>query len=324
MAISRPFAAYVRASLLLMALGLLSACATARPNFPIVAASVSAPAPGEGGRVVIGAPYVVDGVRYVPREQWDYDEVGVISWYGDDFHLQKTANGERFDRDAVSGAHPTLPLPSIVDVTNLDNGRSLRVRVNERGPFRNDRIMDVSHEAARELGFAKTGLARARVQYVGPGAVWHASGRQVAQSHPKSRRTDKPAPEPVTHLVQSGGAPLMTAALVQPPRTVRLDAQTPPVLLAAAAVTRPVPPKAAPPPGAYRVQAASFSNPENARRAVGLLRAAGPAAVEAIDREGVTLYRVLLAGPATAAQADALRARVAVAGFADARVIRTF
>ncbi|HEY8617946.1 septal ring lytic transglycosylase RlpA family protein [Phenylobacterium sp.] len=328
MAVSDAWGARFRAVVVLAAALALTACATARPRFPVVAATVTAATPGEGGAYVIGKPYEVEGVRYVPREQWDLDEVGVISWYGDDFHLKKTANGERFDRDAVSGAHPTLPLPSIVDVTNLDNGRTLRVRVNERGPFVKSRIMDVSREAARQLGFDRAGVARARVQYVGPGMVWHASGRHIAQSHPKSRRTDRPAPEPLTLLTERVDPPVATARLTRPPARLQLQTEPAPVLLAEAPAAAPL---AARPAAAtvaasapYRVQAGSFANPDNARRAVSLLKTAGPAAIEQVDRDGVTLYRVLVAGPSDAAKADALRARVAEAGFADARVIRTF
>ncbi|MEM9705610.1 MAG: septal ring lytic transglycosylase RlpA family protein [Pseudomonadota bacterium] len=114
----------------------------------------------------VGGPYRVNGRLYVPQEDRNYDRIGMASWYGKDFHGKRTANGEIFDRRRVSAAHTTLPLPSIVRVDNLDNGRSIRVRVNDRGPFVGNRIIDLSEAAARKLGFRAQGLARVRVRYI--------------------------------------------------------------------------------------------------------------------------------------------------------------
>ncbi len=119
-------------------------------------------------RQKIGRPYQINGVWYVPARQDNYHETGVASWYGAKFHGRATANGEVFDMNAISAAHTTLPLPSMVRVTNLENGESLVVRVNDRGPFVNGRIIDLSRAAARELGFEKAGTARVRVRYLGP------------------------------------------------------------------------------------------------------------------------------------------------------------
>jgi rare lipoprotein A (peptidoglycan hydrolase) len=121
-----------------------------------------------GGRYTVGAPYRVAGRLYVPADQPSYDEVGVASWYGEAFDGRATANGERFDMYSASAAHTTLPLPSIVEVTNLENGRSIRVRLNDRGPFKAGRIIDLSKAAARRLGYVEKGLARVRVRYIGP------------------------------------------------------------------------------------------------------------------------------------------------------------
>ncbi len=115
----------------------------------------------------IGAPYKVNGLWYIPAAQTDYDETGVASWYGPQFHGKKTANGEIFDMNEVSIAHPTLPIPCLVEVTNLDNGRSIIARVNDRGPFANDRLIDVSAKAADLLGFKAKGTANVRVKYIG-------------------------------------------------------------------------------------------------------------------------------------------------------------
>lgn len=116
----------------------------------------------------VGKPYQVAGRWYEPKEDPDYDRQGVASWYGRRFHGRRTANGEFFDRAALSAAHPTLPLPSYVRVTNLENERSVVVRVNDRGPFSRNRLIDVSEQTADLLGFKRAGMAPVRVQYVAP------------------------------------------------------------------------------------------------------------------------------------------------------------
>lgn len=126
------------------------------------------PVPKGGGTYKIGAPYKVSGVWYIPREDRNYDRTGVASWYGADFHGRKTANGEIFDMSALTAAHPTLPLPSYAYVTNLENGRILLVRINDRGPYANNRIIDLSRQTASLLGFAGQGLVRVSVRYAGP------------------------------------------------------------------------------------------------------------------------------------------------------------
>lgn len=120
------------------------------------------------GTYKLGNPYTVAGRTYVPRNDPNYDRTGTASWYGDDFHGRLTANGEVFDMNRLTAAHPTLPLPSLVRVTNVENGRSLVVRVNDRGPFLHNRIIDLSRASAKTLGFQHQGTARVRVQYVGP------------------------------------------------------------------------------------------------------------------------------------------------------------
>lgn len=115
----------------------------------------------------IGSPYQVNGIWYIPAFEGEYDEIGIASWYGDDFNGKPTANGEIFDMDEVSIAHPTLPIPSLVEVINLENGRSIIARVNDRGPFVDGRIIDVSKKAAQLLGFKDKGKAKVRVKYIG-------------------------------------------------------------------------------------------------------------------------------------------------------------
>ena len=125
------------------------------------------PVPKGGGRYQIGKAYQVAGKWYEPKEDRRYDRVGVASWYGSDFHGRLTANGEVFDRTALMAAHPTMPLPSYVRVTNLGNNSSVVVRVNDRGPYSRTRLIDVSEATADLLGFKRNGMAVVRVQYVG-------------------------------------------------------------------------------------------------------------------------------------------------------------
>src|SRR4051794_37158926 len=118
------------------------------------------------GYYKVGSPYQVNGVWYSPRVDYNYDDTGTASWYGEAFNGKSTANGETFDLTQVSAAHKTLQLPSVVEVTNLQNGRALKVRVNDRGPFAGDRIIDLSRRAAQLLGFERTGTAPVRVKIV--------------------------------------------------------------------------------------------------------------------------------------------------------------
>ena len=124
--------------------------------------------PRGGGHRIVGKPYSVAGRTYIPRDNPRYSKVGLASWYGSAFHGRLTANGEIYDVNGLTAAHPTLPLPSYVRVTNLENGRSLVVRVNDRGPFASNRLIDVSSRAADMLGFKRKGTAKVQVDYVGP------------------------------------------------------------------------------------------------------------------------------------------------------------
>ena len=125
------------------------------------------PVPKGGGQYLVGHPYMVAGHAYYPREMESYSAVGMASWYGAAFHGRRTANGEIYDMASITAAHPTMPLPSYARVTNLDNGYSVIVRVNDRGPFHGGRVMDVSSRAADVLGFKGIGTARIKVEYVG-------------------------------------------------------------------------------------------------------------------------------------------------------------
>jgi rare lipoprotein A len=152
------------------------------------------PVPKGGGGYHIGAPYTVAGQTYYPEDNPRYQATGLASWYGDDFHGRLTANREVFDHNAVSAAHPTMPLPSYARVTNLSNGRSLVVRVNDRGPYHGNRIIDVSSRAADLLGFRSSGTAWVKVEYVGRAPLEGSDDRILAAT----LRQDEPAPAPGT------------------------------------------------------------------------------------------------------------------------------
>lgn len=183
-----------------------------------------APVPKGGGAQKLGAPYKMCGRWYVPRHEPGYDAAGIGSWYGEDFHGRRTANGEIYDMHALSAAHPTLPLPSYAWVTNQQNGRTILVRVNDRGPYAHDRVIDLSRAAARELGYETQGTGQVRVRYAGPApldgndarerqvlasAPWRTSGPRLAANAPmpapawERQRPEvaRPAPRPVQAAV---------------------------------------------------------------------------------------------------------------------------
>ena len=242
------------------------------------------------GRYKVGNPYQVDGRWYVPAEQPDYDEVGMASWYGDAFHAKATANGELFDMTAMTAAHKTLPLPSIVEVTHLGNGRRIRVRVNDRGPFVDGRIIDLSRAAAGELGFAGQGLARVRVRYIGPAPLGRPSdGLMIAgvTAPPKAAPTVRAASEPI---------------LARSPEPDPLIGGS-----------------------SFEVAVGAFSDQAAAQRLVdrlsGPLSGSGQVRLVPVERAGATLYRVAITAIADEAQAFAVRQQLSILGLLDARVI---
>lgn len=312
----------------------LAACATAPTlsnRLPGKVAHGGAPS-GEGGRYKLGAPYQVGGIWYVPREDPNYDQVGTASWYGDAFQARPTANGETFDMNRVSAAHATLPMPSMVEVTNLDNGKKLKVRVNDRGPFVGGRVIDLSLEAARQLGFDRQGLANVRVRYVGPARLEggpDAGLRFAANGMPVAALPTRPIP--YARLASVSAAPAAPAYAPAPSASASMAPATLPPADAPIA-SAPIPPATRPevtaaitmPSNLYRVQAGAFSDAANAQRAVGVLAQAGPAVVEPTTKGKVTVYRVMLQSTADEGEAAMLRDRVVAYGFADARVVRPF
>jgi rare lipoprotein A len=193
-----------------------------------LAACSSSPEPGPAGIYKLGNPYRINGRWYYPEYDPNYDRVGTASWYGEPFHGRQTANGEIFDRDMVTAAHPTLPLPSLVRVVNLQNRRELVVRVNDRGPFVGDRLIDLSQEAARQLGFEGQGLAPVRVQFVS------LADAQGAPPRPIVRQVRAPLPaspsEPQMQLAastapQCHGPFIQVGAFAEPARAHRVMAE---------------------------------------------------------------------------------------------------
>jgi rare lipoprotein A len=173
------------------------------------------PVPKGGGVYRVGKPYVVGGQTYTPEENRRYRGEGLASWYGDDFHGRLTANGEIYDMEAISAAHPTMPMPSYARVTNISSGKSLIVRVNDRGPYHANREIDVSAKAAELLGFKRSGTARVRVEYVGAAPIEGTDDRQLLAT----LREGAPAPAPASVMVASnrflpnfGRAPAISGA----------------------------------------------------------------------------------------------------------------
>jgi rare lipoprotein A len=170
----------------LTASGLLLAACGSHPPAPSAYSPATPAVAHSQGNYKIGRPYQIDGVWYSPREDWSYDETGIASWYGEQFHGRNTADGEIFDLNSLTAAHRTLPMPVVVRVTNLDNGRSIKLRVNDRGPYARGRIIDVSRRAAQLLGFEGQGTAKVRVQIDVPDSmvVAAAAGRSGSQPPP--------------------------------------------------------------------------------------------------------------------------------------------
>ncbi|WP_184719530.1 septal ring lytic transglycosylase RlpA family protein [Caulobacter sp.] len=278
---------------------------------------------GRDGKPLRGTakPYQINGVWYYPKEDPNYNVVGIGSWYGDQFHNRRTANGEVFDMNRPSAAHKTLPLPSLVEVTNLDNGRKMILRVNDRGPFVGDRVIDLSKAAADELGYKQKGVARVRVKYVGP-APKNAfdAPRQYARA-----TASPPPPPPVRNAARSFDDIQEPTQRVQVlPSRPEPDWASPnaPIQQSAPPINPPDRVFASAGKSAYRVQAGSFSSRENAEKAVRQLSGSGQAMIDTIERASGTLYRVTVSAGQTEGEAWNLRQRVEALGYQGATVLR--
>src|SRR5581483_7168810 len=166
-----------------------------------------------GGHYKVGRPYNINGRTYYPADEPNYRAEGIASWYGPDFHGRRTANGETYDMYGYSAAHPTLPLPSYARVTNLRNGKSMIVRVNNRGPFVHDRLIDLSIGTAKALDFYGHGLARVRVEYVGRAPIEGSDDRMLLAT----LREGSPAPAPSAVMVASAKPFLPATGTPLPP-----------------------------------------------------------------------------------------------------------
>jgi rare lipoprotein A len=286
------------------------------------------------GAYKVGNPYKIDGVTYTPQETFTLVETGVASWYGPGFHGKSTANGERYDQSDRTAAHRTLQMPSVVRVTNLENGQSTVVRINDRGPFARNRIIDLSRTAAQEIDMIGRGTARVRVEQLqaeslavkevaisggGPAEQYDA----LAQLASGRRGTTMPAQTQVMAAVQPAASP--------PPAQVQAGWPTSPRQSAVPAVAAagnggptiaslssgPVVSAA----GGFYVQVGAFSTAENAERRRGDVRSYGSSEISQASAGGREVYRVRL-GPYTTMEAAGIVAdRLKRSGYGDARVV---
>jgi rare lipoprotein A len=266
-----------------------------------LAACGATPKPDGRSSYKVGGTYVIAGQVYTPGEDLRYNESGMASWYGPGFHGRRTANGEAYDQHAMTAAHRTLPMPSVVRVTNLSNGNTVILRVNDRGPFAHNRIIDVSRAAAERLDMVKSGVASVRVEILPD----------------ESRR--------VKEIAQNGGGVAEQMAAMRDassaPRAAVAAAPPPPppqtVVARPAAAPAPVTPAA---PG-YFVQAGAFSSIDGAERVRANLARFGDSAISQTSFGPTNLYRVRLGPFASADAAQSTMGRVQQAGYRDARVV---
>lgn len=288
----------------------------------------------EGAELVIGAPYQIDGVTYRPEESYSLDQTGIAAWYGEERRGQRTANGETFDPDRLTAAHQTLQLPAIVRVTNLENGRSIVVRVNDRGPWRNDRVIDLSRRAAELLGFREQGAARVRVQVLG----------DESRGLSRALRSSREGPVVPLAVATAPRASVASESLAPPPGArsaagrsafapgtsgAEQAARATELAMAAPAPVRTVPSRLPErveqghaQPSALFIQAGAFAAPANAARMSARLRRFGDARVEPVASEtGRTLWRVRIGPYAGNAEAEAMLRRVHAGRIGEARIV---
>jgi rare lipoprotein A len=259
--------------------------------------------PMGGGRRHLGKPYQVAGRWFSPREQPSYDKSGVASWYGEAFHRRQTSNGEFFDMNQLTAAHATLPLPSYAKVTNLETGASIIVRLNDRGPFVDTRIIDLSKRSADALGFQHKGKAEVRVRYIGPAPIDDKNG---------------------SHLMA------MNQALEQGNSFATLKRQSSETAVAAAETPQAEPqmasyqaeePEPQPRDSRHYVEIGTFQNPDNAAAAEQQFAQLGNVRVIPTTDGTAELFQVKLGPFKTTDEANYALAQAKIAGFVDARVI---
>ncbi len=294
----------------------------------LTAACASAPPPAlvevppTAGVYKVGQPYQIGETWYYPREQPDYDETGIASWYGPTFYGKRTADGEIFTADSLSAAHRTLPMPVNVRVTDLENGRSMVLRVNDRGPFAKGRIIDVSERAAKLLGFYDKGTARVRVTYLGRADL--PNGAPQPDETPPAIANALPA-KPAGTVQTASLAPVPGVAVAPEHDPAPAPAAVPRVQTASAApgdaVTGRVTITEVLETTHLYVQAGAFETMRNAERLRARLSGAGELNISSIDRNGQRLYRVRMGPFDDVKAADAALARISAAGGTDAQIV---
>jgi rare lipoprotein A len=275
--------------------------------------SENVPPGGGKGIYKVGQPYQIDGTWYYPAEDWTYDETGIASWYGEEFHGKYTANGEIFDLNQLTAAHRTLPMPTIVRVTNLENGRSIEVRVNDRGPYARGRIIDLSRRAAQLLGFEGQGTAKVRVQIDVPASIQAASlagrrGTEPAlaaaapspQAAPIAAVAAEPLPAPPGVSVAAN-----KPELPPPPPAPQSVPPQPSQAIAEAPLPENVQVVPVKPTGIY-IQAGAFASIDRAVQLKARLQKYGQVNVTNAKVSGMNMYRVRVGPVASVDQADAL------------------
>jgi len=283
--------------------------------------------PGAGiGIYKVGKPYQVDGIWYYPHEDLTYDETGIASWYGEAFHGRYTANGEVFDLNGLTAAHHSLPLPSIVQVTNLENGRSLTLRVNDRGPFARGRIIDVSRQAAKLLGFEQQGTAKVHVRVLESDTLEaQAVARRNGVEEGSQPRVQVAQAPPRTTVDAQALAPLpgtrMTPQSSETPRSVHSASVDPPAPPVERPLSGQVTQAAARPNAKIYVQAGAFAQVENARRVQQRVASLGSTSISGVRVNGQNLYRVRIGPVGNVEAADRLLSKVLGDGLVDAQIV---
>ena len=253
-------------------------------------------------RYVVGVPYRINGVWYYPEENFSYDRTGIASFYGGersgvDFHGRLTANGEVYDMNSMTAAHNTLPLPTIVRVTHLENGRSIVVRVNDRGPFVNNRIIDLSRRGAQLLGYERSGTATVRVQVLGEESRRLRDALIAGQPPPS-------VPELVAAAQNPPPQSTPPPAPIPPPPDQAVDTTGLPEIEA------PLPPQRPVSRASIYIQAGAFQSHENADRLGARLRPYGRPQISPVRQAGSQMYRVRLGPYQEGAEANRVLRRV--------------
>lgn len=301
---------YIRILCLSLILPALSACSSPTVEFASHVVKKALPGPtttASEGTFKVGSPYKIKGKWYYPQESYTLVETGIASWYGPGFHGKLTANGEIFDKNELTAAHRTLQMPSLVRVTNLENGRSLIVRINDRGPFARGRIIDLSERAAELLGFKVQGTAKVRVE------VLNAESLKIAEAAKRGQDTSG------FEVAMNRGEPIPANATIEDPAPV--ERTVPGHMARGVFYPDPIVSERPVTPTSLFIQAGSFSSAENANQLARRLAPFGQADVFPAQVGGTTYYRVRIGPLAKVAEADELLARMAQSGYKEGIII---